>query len=234
MLRTLYRTLLPQRVRAGVYGRVAPLFEDYYREKRRVVEAARSRTLPSVEVQPRHLENAQLLTDRSELLRRLPRGAVVAEVGVNQGDFSQEILDLAQPQRLHLIDPWESERYHDGLMNKVRDRFRLQLDSGQVVLHRGYSTTELPQFEPGYFDWVYIDTTHTYDTTAQELEICRSRVKPDGIIAGHDYVTGNWESHFRYGVVEAVNEFCVRHDWQFIYLTHETHRHLSFAITPIR
>jgi hypothetical protein len=46
-------------------------------------------------------------------------------------------------------------------------------------------------------------------------------------------VTGNWNGGVRYGVVEAANEFCVRHDWEFIFLTAETHRHLSFAIRQI-
>jgi hypothetical protein len=34
-------------------------------------------------------------------------------------------------------------------------------------------------------------------------------------------------------VVEAVHEFCVKHDWELILLTHETDRFLSFAIHEI-
>ncbi len=35
----------------------------------------------------------------------------------------------------------------------------------------------------------------------------------------------------RHGVVEAVNEFCNKHDWRLAYLTNEARRYLSIAIT---
>jgi hypothetical protein len=36
----------------------------------------------------------------------MPRGGIAAEIGVDQGKFSERILQLAQRQRLYLIDPW--------------------------------------------------------------------------------------------------------------------------------
>jgi predicted O-methyltransferase YrrM len=115
----------------------------------------------------------------------------------------------------------------------VEGRFREEIAAGKVVIDLGLSTDALPKFPDATFDWVYIDTDHGYPITAAELEIARTKVKPGGIIAGHDYVTGNWDGGIRYGVVEAVHEFCVKHDWELILLTHETDRHLSFAIRRI-
>ena len=43
-------------------------------------------------------------------------------------------------------------------------------------------------------------------------------------------VTGNRVDDVRYGVVEAVNEFCVKRGWEFICLTCDSRRHLSFAL----
>lgn len=43
---------------------------------------------------------------RDELIALLPKGGVVAEVGVAFGDFSEVILARTLPKRLHLIDPW--------------------------------------------------------------------------------------------------------------------------------
>jgi len=65
-------------------------------------------------------------------------------------------------------------------------------------------------------------------------ELCRMKVKDGGIIAGHDYCQGNINDVLAYGVVQAVNQFCIKYDYEFIYLTHETHRFLSFAIKKIR
>jgi hypothetical protein len=59
-------------------------------------------------------------------------------------------------------------------------------------------------------------------------------VKDGGIIAGHDYTRyGGKYGMERYGVVEAVNAFCLKYDWEMIYLTHECHRHLSYALRKI-
>ena len=43
---------------------------------------------------------------REDLLRFLPKNAVVAEIGVAHGDFSAQILEQSSPERLYLIDPW--------------------------------------------------------------------------------------------------------------------------------
>lgn len=197
------------------------------------VRAAKSRTIPRVELQPRHIRNARIVLDRSAFLDALPKHGVVAEAGVNRGDFSAEILAITKPEKLHLVDIWASARYHGGLEQLVRDRFAREIADERVLIERGLSTEVLRRFPDGYFDWVYIDTDHSYETTAAELEIARRKVKPGGIIGGHDYVTGNWDGGVRYGVVEAVHEFCVRHDWELVLLTHETDRHLSFAIRAI-
>jgi len=58
-------------------------------------------------------------------------------------------------------------------------------------------------------------------------------IKSGGIIAGHDYTIGNWVDGYRYGVIEAVNEFCVNDDWEMIFLTAETDQYRSFAIRKI-
>ena len=94
--------------------------------------------------------------------------AICAEIGVWQGDFSLAILenDLS---RLHLIDPWISQypnsgRWYSGSQDKLDVRFKkvqsLFSDDDRVVIHREFSSKA--QFEPDYFDWVYIDGDHTY------------------------------------------------------------------------
>jgi hypothetical protein len=50
------------------------------------------------------LENARLLSDRYALLPLLPKGKVIAEIGVAMGDFSQNLIDICQPSRFIAID----------------------------------------------------------------------------------------------------------------------------------
>ena len=188
---------------------------------------------PRLNFGPQHLVHLVSLTDRTELLRRMPTQAVVAEIGVNEGDFSQKILTLCQPFKLVLIDVWASRRYHGGLFEKVKNRFAAQLQSGQMEIIRDLSFGAIAACPDAHFDWVYLDTDHTYDTTRRELELLRPKMKKGGIIAGHDYIFGNWDDGHRYGVIEAVREFCLAYQWEMIFLTHELDDHPSFAIREI-
>ncbi len=196
------------------------------------VRTAQSAAIPKVELTEEHLRGTEVVPDRRTFLERLPKSGRIAEVGVASGDLSAMILDVSRPSELWLIDCWESARYSAG-QARVRERFAGPLASGQVRIEVGLSTEVLPRLPEKYFDLIYIDTDHSYLTTKRELELAASRVKPGGTIAGHDYVTGNWNGGVRYGVVEAVHEFCVVHRWRLVLLTSETDRHLSFAIRAI-
>lgn len=187
-----------------------------------------------VSLHQKNIKNLKVVLNRENMLKLLPENAIIAELGVDEGDFSFKIISLTQPKKLYLIDKWDSEGYNKNKMNYVTKRFQKEIDAGIVTIIRGTSEKELKKFENGYFDWVYIDTSHSYKQTVKELELCRMKVKDGGVIAGHDYCQGNINKALAYGVVQAVNQFCIKYDYEFIYLTHETHRFLSFAIKKIR
>ncbi|MFY0625978.1 MAG: class I SAM-dependent methyltransferase [Reichenbachiella sp.] len=189
--------------------------------------------IPKYELEARHIANVKALLNRQELLNVLPKNGIIAELGVNRGEFSQQILDTCSPKKLHLVDVWETKRYNQGLRLSVEKKFTEQIESGQIELNLGLSTEVVDQFENQYFDWIYIDTNHLYDNTIAELKKYDSKMKPGGIIAGHDYVIGNWNGMVRYGVIEAVYEFCSTENWEIIYLTMENKENQSFAIRKI-
>jgi hypothetical protein len=194
-----------------------------------IYHTRQSQQIPYTELQAIHLNNLKTIVDREALLGQLPRQGIVAEVGVLRGDFSQNIFTQTQPRELHLIDTWEGAAGQRNL-EQVKNRFAEAIQNGEVILHQGHSTEVLKQLPAKSLDWLYLDTDHAYPTTAAELELAARLVKKEGLILGHDYVTGNWNNGVRYGVVEAVNEFCVQNNWEFLFLTAETHRHLSFGI----
>lgn len=180
-----------------------------------------------------HIRDARLLVDRKELLTMLPKTGVVAEIGVAEGTFSQAIWTQCTPRQLHLIDAWDSERYGKNMQEGVEKLFQQEILAGKVQLHQGLSVEIGQQFPDAYFDWIYLDTDHSYLLTKKELELFSRKVKADGIIAGHDFVNGNFETGLRYGVMEAVLEFCIHQHWQLLYLTIQPEEHPSFAIRRI-
>lgn len=193
------------------------------------VEAEKS--IPKYELQQKHINNLKMVLDRNAFLEKMPKNCICAEIGVDQGEFSKAILNITTPLKLHLIDAWgDPMRYHDGLKLAVREKFAEEIKAAKVEMNIGFSTKVLKDFPDNYFDWVYLDTDHTYKVTADELSILKTKVKRDGIIAGHDYTIGNWAGDCRYGVIEAVHELCVADGWELLYLTCETHQYRSFAI----
>jgi hypothetical protein len=204
-------------------------FREHDESQRRLVE----RSMPAVHLRQEHIQNCELVLNRTELLKRLPSSAVVAEIGVDHGDFSEAILSIARPKKLYLVDIWGTERYHDGLYELVRAKFSEEIANERVVITRDLSVNAASTFPDAHLDWIYIDTDHSYSTTKRELEAYARTIKAGGIIAGHDYSKGNMINGYRYGVIEAVHEFCLGHYWQLLYLTIDYPEVPSFAIRKV-
>lgn len=66
-------------------------------------------------LKPKHIENLEVLTDRSALLKKMPDNGSVAELGVAEGEFSKKILSDNEPAVLYLIDTWGTERYNESM-----------------------------------------------------------------------------------------------------------------------
>lgn len=160
---------------------------------------------------------------RDEILGLLPRGAVGAEIGVWTGDFSAQILAATAPQRLHLIDPFQTrhEPTYDAAwygaargadLSAVRDgvleRFAEEIALGQVLVHQAPSQQVLADIPPGSLDFLYIDGDHTYDAVRSDLELGFAACKPGGLICVDDYVLGRWWGD---AVLRAVHEFLGAH-----------------------
>ena len=180
-------------------------------------------THPLMPLEPRHVAHCKVLANRKELLKSLPKNAVIAELGVENGIFSKDIIKWCTPAKLHLVDLWPTE--------SIQKRCRENVGAEEAVeFHKMNSIDFLASQPENSLDMVYIDTDHTYNTTKLELEAAALAVKPSGLICGHDYTSIAYAGLRRYGVVEAVNTFCVKYNYEFLYLNSETNRHVSFAL----
>lgn len=190
------------------------------------------------------------LTRREELLQYLPKEGIGAEIGVAQGAYSAIILENAQPKELHLIDPWSHLEPGSGLMQspelladielaralgkefsappenamgdeqyqKIVERFG---SDPRVRLHRQYSYKAVAGFANEYFDFVYIDGNHQYEFVLKDLHDFAAKLKPGGLLFGHDYFEDAFARKEHYGVVDAVNVFLKRSDFHLFALTWE-------------
>jgi len=177
------------------------------------------------------------LMDRfTDYLDRMPKNGIVAEVGVQQGGFSRFILNRTNPQKLYLIDCWEQQNpevYDDPEANVPNNEQLVYYNRVQhmfghdprVVILKSYSQDAAAQFPDEYFDWVYIDANHGYDSAKEDIALWWPKVKKGGFLAGHDYIVRE-----SFGVYRAVNEFLRDNKLYFTLLTNEEGKHDSWAI----
>jgi len=165
----------------------------------------------------------------------LPKKGIGAELGVYKGQFSPLLLKHTEATQLHLIDPWflltarwqwagGNQSTVDALI-KILRAFKKEIEKQRVFVHVGDDLKVLLTFPDRYFDWVYIDSSHSYEHTIKELQLLTSKVKHDGVIAGDD-----WQpelSHRHHGVYRAVNEFVESENYRIIYSNKEN---LQWAI----
>ena len=140
---------------------------------------------------------------------------VGVEVGVQRGAYSETILAGSRLAELILVDPWRefadyqdianvAQAAHDRIL--VEARTRLGRFGRRANFLRTTSLEAAEQTADGSLDFVYLDGRHDYESVIADLYAWCPKMRPGGIIAGHDYVDGNLPSGL-FGVRSAVDEF---------------------------
>lgn len=111
-----------------------------------------------------------------------------------------------------------------------RSRFEKAMGEGSVVLHEDDSARALAAFPDAYFDWIYIDGDHSYAGVKRDIEQAKKKVKQDGTLVFNDYIFWSHAELMEYGVIQAINEFCLDEDWGLHYLALESQMYCDVAI----
>jgi hypothetical protein len=150
------------------------------------------------------------------------------EIGTHRAAFSQLIL-ADWPGKLLCVDPWcvppGYEQQAAGLPQKGVDRnadYLVALHTigqyhGRATALRATSKDASLGFGPNGVDWVYLDGDHTL--IAEDMDLWWPKMRPGGILAGHDMVypnvaDGEWSRY----VQPAVLAFAKEHSNLPVYL----------------
>jgi len=114
---------------------------------------------------------------------------VGAEIGVYKGNFTKRFCEAGL--KMYAIDAWE--RYY-GDKNQARQDLIYEeayktLSSCDCTIIRKSSMEASRDFRRNSLDFVYIDSDHRFKETAEDLVEWAKKVRPGGIVAGHDYFT---------------------------------------------
>ncbi|MBF0269218.1 MAG: class I SAM-dependent methyltransferase [Alphaproteobacteria bacterium] len=177
---------------------------------------------------------------RETLLGLLDKGKRFAEVGVAEGVFSQETLNRCQPENLLLVDPWicqEGDDYAYDINNvdAARQEARFEavckkFEGRNVEILRMSSLDAAALVADVSLDYIYIDANHSFEAVTEDINAWWPKLKPDGVLMGHDYANHFAAMQAGFGVVEAVNNFVLESGCAFIGITHETYPYPTFIL----
>ena len=129
----------------------------------------------------------------------------IAEIGVYQGRctamWNVILINQEIPYEYHAIDHFEgSEEHAKGVDYYSLTKHNLTSILDRINLFKNDSISQSKEYEDEYFDIVYVDASHDYESVKKDIDAWYPKVKKNGIICGDDYIAG-WE-----GVVRAVDE----------------------------
>jgi len=133
----------------------------------------------------------------------------MAEVGVWRGNTTKRVLKKCHPvlSQYWAIDPWR--QFLVGKAKHLTDEMWTERYMSVCALQRWFPNLHILRmtsleaaavFQKAYFDLVFLDADHSYESTLADISAWLPLVNPGGWLTGHDYERES-------GVNRAVTEF---------------------------
>jgi hypothetical protein len=159
--------------------------------------------------------------DFGKLLTEIKLFGNAVEIGVDQGCFAEEVLKDWNGRLYFMVDGWRRwDGYNDlcdrddalmeDIYQRVLKKFR---DDKRAIPIRSFSVEAAMIFQPSFFDFVYIDADHTYESVKADIKAWWPKARSGAVFAGHDYKEGM-------GIIQAVGELVKEHSLE-LHLTEE-------------
>lgn len=147
-----------------------------------------------------------------ELCKHLGMLTEAAEVGVAEGNFSKDLLNMGFT-KLYMVDNWGTiegvrgdgnfpQDWHDENLKKAKQQTS-SFGERRIIL-KGLSKEMANHVPDNSLGLVYLDAGHDYTSVWFDLVHWFPKLKQGGIMAGHDYTNPD------YGVHQAVNDWAAR------------------------
>lgn len=138
---------------------------------------------------------------------------VGAEIGTEQGKFSEEICCANPEVKLYCVDPWQAyDRYADHVSQSKLDGFyaeaveRMKRYNCEII--RKASTEAVGDFAECSLDFVFIDGNHHFDFVVRDIIEWSRKVRQGGMVSGHDYrQEGKEKKPIPFHVIQATNAY---------------------------
>ena len=140
------------------------------------------------------------------------------EIGVEQGLFAESLCKGSPDLHLYCVDAWLAyPGYRDHVSQERLDKFfentKERLSPYNVEYIRKYSMDAVKDIPDESLDFVYIDANHELPWVIDDIYHWDKKVKPGGIISGHDYYESKrtyTKCHVKYAVDCYVRAFRIK------------------------
>ena len=162
-------------------------------------------------------ENREMppFSDRLMLISHLERLGLKSgvELGVREGIFAAQVLKLwPSAQRYVLVDAWTqmydaqygkddfNANFRTTMSQNVtrpscQETFEKAMNGGscgtKIDVCKSWTHTCADRFASKEFEFIYVDALHDYKGVLRDLEYWWPKLKPGGVIAGHDFLDMN-------------------------------------------
>jgi SAM-dependent methyltransferase len=130
-------------------------------------------------------------------VKYFPSGSRFVEVGCWRGRSSVylgvEVMNSGKQIDVVCVDTWKGSDEHQG-MNILNDdglyqEFLHNIEplSSVIIPFRTTSLEAAETFEDESLDFVFIDASHDYENVLADIKAWYCKVKPGGVLSGHDY-----------------------------------------------
>jgi predicted O-methyltransferase YrrM len=163
------------------------------------------------------------LNRKASLLRiiRKNRCKSILEIGVYHGETAEGLISEALRNFPHqdvryvgidlfknLLTPAIAKTEASNTPLKkidIENKLVSQFPNVSITLLEGFSKDVLPQLI-GYFDFIFIDGGHSYETVREDVRMCKSLLSKNGVIVLDDYTNDKAEIWANYGIKKLVKE----------------------------
>lgn len=161
------------------------------------------------------------LTDTREIIytSNINKHSICIEIGVHRGINAEKIIKQS-PKLLYLVDCWDCRKEyfkekniiphsHGLACNEKQENWYLEVkekfkNQKNVKIIKNYADNVVTSFEDNYFDFIYIDGLHDYNSVLNDIQKWATKLKNTGIMICDDYVE---KEERGYGVIPAIADF---------------------------
>ena len=149
---------------------------------------------------------------------KLEKFKIVAEIGIERCKMTRGVLKqcdklINQYWAIDIFEPSDShERYYESNISLKRWKelyiyaCHLMIFFPQLYVLKMSSLKAATLFPDQYFDLVFIDADHHYETTKADIKAWWPKIKKGGVLSGHDYSLNVTKRTHHKGVTQAVDE----------------------------